>query len=72
MSDNWTPVTEVVKDALTFERNRIGEPRTIKPEAFDRWLAKVQAGAWDEGAAAWWNDRFEGVGEGITNPYREQ
>lgn len=51
MSD-YTPTTEVVKDAATFPRERLGEPRPIKPEAFDRWLEQVKdearAEAWDE------------------------
>ena len=39
MSD-YTPPTEVIRQAVTFERNRLGEPRTISVEKFERWLAK--------------------------------
>ena len=48
MTDH-TPTTDVVRDACTFPRERLGEPRPINPEAFDRWLAEVKAEAWDEG-----------------------
>jgi len=48
MSD-WTPTTEVIRDAVTFPRERLGEPRPIKAAAFDRWLEQVKAEAWDEG-----------------------
>ena len=44
MSD-YTPTTEVIRDAVAFPRERLGEPRTIKPEAFDRWLEQVKAEA---------------------------
>ena len=46
MSD-WTPTTEVIRHAVTYRRERLGEPRPIKPEAFDRWLEQVKAEAWD-------------------------
>lgn len=39
----YTPNTDVIRDAVTFERNRLGEPRTIKVEAFERWLAAHDA-----------------------------
>ena len=42
MSD-YTPDTDVIRQAVTFERNRVGEPRTIKVEAFERWLAAHDA-----------------------------
>ena len=48
MSDR-TPTTDVIRDACTFPRERLGEPRPIKPEAFDRWLTQQRAEAWDEG-----------------------
>ena len=44
MSD-YTPTTEVIRDAVSFPRERLGEPRPIKPEAFDRWLEQVKAEA---------------------------
>lgn len=48
MSD-YTPTTEVIRHALAFPRERLGEPRPIKAEAFDRWLEQVKAYAWEEG-----------------------
>ncbi len=72
--------TEVVKDAVTFPRTRLGEPRTIEPEDFDRWLARVKReaarDAWDEGAR-WAFEEITGEPEkrfGLApgdNPYRE-
>ena len=44
MSD-YTPTTEVIRHAVSFPRERLGEPRPIKPEAFDRWLEQVKARA---------------------------
>lgn len=35
-------LTLIIRDAVTFERNRPGEPRTIKGEDFDRWLAEIK------------------------------
>lgn len=46
------PTTEVIRDAVTFPRNRLGEPLDISAERFDKWLASVKADAWDEGVAA--------------------
>ena len=48
----YTPTTEVVRDAVSFPRERLGEPRPIKPEAFDRWLSRVKFEAWKEGRSA--------------------
>lgn len=39
--NDWTPTTEVIRHAVSFQRERLGEPRPIKPEAFDRWLAQT-------------------------------
>ena len=39
MSDDYTPTTDVVRDAVTFPRRRLGEPRDMTGAAFDRWLA---------------------------------
>jgi hypothetical protein len=68
----WTPVTEVIRDACTFERNRLGEPRAMSVEAFDRWLAEVRAKAWDEGYAQ--GDRALGRDPVLykVNPYLDQ
>ena len=74
MSD-YTPTTEVVKHAVTFPRERLGEPRPIKPEAFDRWLDHVKAKAWEEGFADGVNHDigdWENAPSIITNPYRQE
>lgn len=39
----FTPTTEVVKDAACFPRTRLGEPRGIDPDAFERWLSAIRA-----------------------------
>ena len=49
---DYTPTTEVIRHAVAFPRERLGEPRPIKPEAFDRWLEQVKAEAWEEGKRA--------------------
>ena len=76
MSD-YTPPTEVIRLAAIFPRERLGEPRTIKPEAFDRWLEQVKAEAWDEGHEAAAMRIPEGVWHDTasphpTNPYRQE
>ena len=43
MSDDYTPTTDVVRDAVTFPRRRLGEPRDMTEAAFDRWLAAHDA-----------------------------
>ena len=43
MSDDYTPTTDVVRDAVTFPRRRLGEPRDMTEAAFDRWLAARDA-----------------------------
>lgn len=45
-----TPTTEVVKDAACFPRDRLGEPRGIDTDAFDRWLATIEVAAERRGA----------------------
>lgn len=47
--DDWTPTYEVVLDAVTFPRERLGEPRSMKKVEFDRWLAKVEAESYRKG-----------------------
>jgi len=37
-----TPTTEVIKDAVTYPRERLGEPLDISPERFEAWLAGVK------------------------------
>lgn len=44
------PTNEVIRDAVTFPRDRLGEPLDISPERFDAWLAQVKRDAWEEGA----------------------
>lgn len=39
------PTTEVVKDAVTFPRDRLGEPLDISPERFEAWLRRVRRDA---------------------------
>ena len=43
MADEHTPTTDVVRDAVTFPRRRLGEPRDMTEAAFDRWLAAHDA-----------------------------
>ncbi len=43
MADEYTPTTDVVRDAVTFPRRRLGEPRDMTEAAFDRWLAAHDA-----------------------------
>ena len=76
MSD-YTPTTEVIRHALAFPRERLGEPRPIKPEAFDRWLKQVKVEAWEEGHEAAAMRVPEGVWHDVTaprpvNPYRQE
>ena len=75
MSD-YTPTTEVIRHAVSFPRERLGEPRPIKPEAFDRWLEQVKAEAWEEGKRAGLRQSDWEHGDTATqfvasNPYKE-
>lgn len=70
-TEPYVPTVEVVRDAVAFPRERLGEPRPISREAFDRFVAKIRAEAWDEGVKAvrdWWEtpDDEKYV---IFNPY---
>ena len=40
-----TPTSEVIKDAVTFPRDRLGEPLDISAERFEAWLARVRRDA---------------------------
>lgn len=40
-----TPTTEVIRDAVTFPRDRLGEPLDIDGARFDAWLAQVKRDA---------------------------
>lgn len=42
---NWTPSYEVVKDAVTYPRDRLGEPLDMTKEQFDRFLNHERAEA---------------------------
>lgn len=42
---NMIPTTEVIKDAVTYPRERLGEPLDISAERFDAWLARVRRDA---------------------------
>ncbi|MGP5050205.1 hypothetical protein ACTXI9_01725 [Brachybacterium alimentarium] len=57
------PTNEVIRDAVTFPRDRLGEPLDISPERFDAWLAQVRR---DAARAA-----LDGLAEaaGIRAPY---
>lgn len=37
-----TPTTEVIRDAVTYPRDRLGEPLDIDGARFDAWLAQVK------------------------------
>lgn len=69
---DYTPTTLVVKDAVTFPRERLGEPRPIKPEAFDRWLEQVKAEAWEEGMSSTWPEMTKHLVVYANNPYRQK
>ena len=43
MAGEHVPTTDVVRDAVTFPRRRLGEPRDMTEAAFDRWLAARDA-----------------------------
>lgn len=44
-TEPYVPTMEVVRDAVTFPRERLGEPRPVSGEAFDRFVAKIKADA---------------------------
>lgn len=46
-AEDWI-TDEVVKDAACWPRMRLGEPRGVEREAFDRWLARVKVEAVEE------------------------
>jgi len=72
MSD-YIPTTEVIKDACTFPRERLGEPRNMKPEDFDRWLEQVKEEAWDQGFAHSVRTNFHSRMPRLEdNPYRKE
>ncbi len=44
-SGDWTPSYEVILDAITFPRDRLGEPLDMTKEQFDRFLNHERAEA---------------------------
>lgn len=52
------PTNEVIRDAVTFPRDRLGEPLDISPERFDAWLAQVRRDAAREA--------LDGLADGLT------
>lgn len=42
---NTTPTTEVIRDAVTYPRDRLGEPLDIDGARFDVWLEQVKRDA---------------------------
>lgn len=42
---NTTPTAEVIRDAVTYPRDRLGEPLDISAERFDAWLAQMKRDA---------------------------
>lgn len=85
MSDTekaWTPTSEVVKDAACFgfPRRRLGEPRGIDRDSFDRWLAARDAEQREAGRLAALEEAerakaeaqataLEGVANDLDDPY---
>ena len=74
---NYTPTTEVIRHAVSFPRERLGEPRPIKPEAFDRWLEQVKAEAWDKGYTSGRSNAMRRMSDEpkaplTRNPYRQE
>ena len=66
----YTPTLEEVRANLVL----MGEkPRPLYPEEFDRWLNKVKAEAWEEGAeSAFYNPEILGLVDYPENPYRKE
>lgn len=75
MSD-WTPTTEQVRgDYATRLAPHINAPHLeeARREAFDRWIERVKAEAWDEGHHAGQHNEHEYRPErAMTNPYRQE
>ena len=59
---NATPTTDVIRDAVTFPRDRLGEPLDISPERFEAWLARVRRDAAREA--------LDGLYEDASQEYR--
>lgn len=73
----YTPTTEEVREDFAFpwDPEQVGD-RPARVAAFDRWLAQVEAAAWDEGYEAGEQD-VESTAEEVLifyrtpNPHRE-
>ncbi|MFC0673526.1 hypothetical protein [Brachybacterium hainanense] len=86
----YTPTDEQIRAAYcagsnlrreTLRQHYMGEPATDYGAEFDRWLARVRAEAWDEGAeSAWRRSTPEVNGQAYHwrrsgepyNPYRQE
>lgn len=53
------PTTEVIRDAVTFPRHRLGEPLEISAERFDKWLIGVRKEAFAAGQESVYEDQSE-------------
>ena len=76
MANEYVPTTDVVRDAVTFPRRRLGEPRDMTDAAFDRRLtAHTRAAcaiAWDKAVRAMrYADGTPVELIANVNPYRE-
>ena len=68
------PTTEVIKDAVTYPRDRLGEPLDISPERFEAWLARIKRDAAREaldGLAEQFNNWAEATAEESARIYRD-
>ena len=54
-----TVTEDVVRDAVTFPRRRLGEPRDMSVEKFDAWLQQVKDEAYNEGWQAGYDYAWE-------------
>ena len=62
---NYTPSTGLMRDIYA---NYVAEYSNDSEEEFDRWLLRVQAEAWEEGAYLGYEDALAGR-ETLRNPY---
>lgn len=65
-TEPYVPTVEVVRHAVTFPRERLGEPRPIDGAAFDRFIEKVKADALRETA----NDLAADIDKATTKTQR--
>ena len=72
MSD-WTPTTSTVRIVFGEGMATHGQTPEQAHASFDRWLADVQAEAWERGHNSGWNDRItteNNLHPGTLNPYQ--